>query len=177
MTNYFRHLLRLYFAYMKLALVGMGVSTLVLVFSAAIRTDNLFIGFTIALLSAAIIVSFAIRYYRKKLEKEFRDADLARFEEERPKVRQQFEQEGLELEQRFGQETLELEQLRAESLRRHLSSEPLKTINFQDAVLVHELAILIEQLERLNLDGPSIDDAIQRFLDMQEHSQEKTNSF
>ena len=146
--SYLRYLVELYLSYMKLALGGMVLSAAFLIASAALRTNNILIGILVLGFSLAVITPLVFIWSRSiYLKKELEKTDLIRREKER----------------------IESEQHTEEKARRaKFLVEKLKTIDFQQGVLVRQVTILINELQGLNFSKPMIDKAIEDFLTLQD---------
>jgi hypothetical protein len=152
MRYYLKHLLELYVSYMKLAFSGLVLSSLLLFGYSAFKTENILFGFTIVLVLLAILVGII---------------NLQR----RP-TKFTSESEQRESQRREAEAAVERTKQRLEEARKYLEStrksREAMIGDFQEAMLVHELVILMEQLQSLNANELLIDKAVQQFLILQE---------
>jgi hypothetical protein len=149
MKYYLKHLFELYLEYMKLALSGIVLSTIALTSYSVLRTGDLLIIVAVVVASLGMLIAIVARY-------RLRVVDQKKIEER-------------ELERRETEAQEERAKERLEEAKNYLRfSRAGKVADFREAALIHEMALLVEQLQAENISQPLIEEAIDRFLTVRE---------
>lgn len=155
MKDYLRYLYDLYLDYMKLALSGLVLSAILLSLHSLIATSNLSLGIVVLVVVFSGIVLFATLTWRRHVA-----------------VQKEQNQQKLRELQRRGDEALaQRAEKRMDEARHYLKFMRTRGIKdyrspSEESSLLNDMALLIERLQVQHVRQSSIEDALDRFLNV-----------